>query len=73
MDKNNFLAIYSRAHVCALTVDNIKAAFKKTGVWPFNPNVVTEEMLAPSKETSCEAKLPLPIDDPEVNVIATML
>ena len=72
MDKNNFLAIYGRAHVRALTVDNIKAAFKKTGVWPFNPNVVTKEMLAPSKETSCEAKLPIPPDDPTVNIIATM-
>jgi hypothetical protein len=72
MDKNNFLAIYGRAHVRALTVDNITAAFKKTGVWPFNPNVVTEEMLAPSKETSCEATLPIPPDDPTVNIIATM-
>jgi hypothetical protein len=73
MDKNNFLAIYGRAHVRALTPDNIKAAFKKTGVWPFNPDVVTEEMLAPSRETSCEAHLPLPLDDPAVNVLATML
>ena len=73
MDKNNFLAIYGRAHVRALTPDNIKAAFKKTGVWPFNPDVVTEEMLTPSRETSCEAHLPLPPDDPAVNVLATML
>ena len=73
MDKNNFLVIYGRAHVRALTPDNIKAAFKKTGVWPFNPDVVTEEMLAPSRETSCEAHLPLPPDDPAVNVLATML
>ena len=73
MDKNNFLAIYGRAHVRALTPDNIKAAFKKTGVWPFNPDVVTKEMLAPSRETSCEAHLPLPPDDPAVNVLVTML
>jgi hypothetical protein len=72
MDKNSFFAIYGRAHVRALTVDNITAAFKKTGVWPFNLNVVTEEMLAPSKETSCEATLPIPPDDPTVNIIATM-
>jgi hypothetical protein len=32
MDKNNFLAIYSKAHVRALTADNIKSAFKKTGM-----------------------------------------
>jgi hypothetical protein len=72
MDKNNFLAIYGKAHVCALTADNIKSAFKKTGVWPFNPNVVTDRMLAPSKETSCKAKLPIPPDDPTVDIIATM-
>jgi hypothetical protein len=73
MDKSNFLVIYGRAHVRALTSDNIKAAFKKTGIWPFNPDVVTEDMLAPSRETSCEAHLPLPPDDPAVNVLATML
>jgi len=66
MDKNNFL-------VCALTPDNIKAAFKKTCVWLFNPDVVTRDMLAPSRETSCEAHLPLPLDDPAVNVLAMML
>ena len=73
MDKNNFLAIYSRAHVRALTPNNIKATFKKTDVWPFNPDVMTKEMLAPSRETSCEAHLPLPPDDPAVKVLATML
>jgi len=29
-------------------------------------------MLAPSKETSCEAHLPIPPDDPAINVLATM-
>ena len=72
MDKNNFLTVYSRAHVRALTPANIKAAFKKTGIWPFNPNVVTADMLAPSKATSCEAHLPSPPDDPAINILATM-
>jgi hypothetical protein len=72
MDKNNFLEVYSKAHVRALTPANIKAAFKKTGIWPYNPDVVTEDMLAPSKATSCEAHLPSPPDDPAVNVLATM-
>ena len=73
MDKNTFLVIYGQAHVRALTSGNIKSAFKKTGIWPFNPSVVTEEMLAPSKETSSEAHLPIPPDDPAVNILATML
>jgi hypothetical protein len=73
MDKNSFLTVYGKAHVRALTPENIKAAFKKTGVWPFNPNVVMAEMLAPSKDTSCEAHVPLPPDDPAIDVLATML
>jgi hypothetical protein len=72
MDKNNFLTVYGRAHVLALTPANIKAAFKKTGIWPFNPNVVTADMLAPSKATSSEAHLPSPPNDPAVDILATM-
>ena len=34
---------------------------------------MTEEMLAPSKETSSEAHLPIPSDDPAMNVLAMML
>jgi hypothetical protein len=37
IDKTNFLRIYAAAHVRALTPSNIKAAFEKTGVVPFNP------------------------------------
>ncbi|KAJ7331423.1 hypothetical protein DFH08DRAFT_617471, partial [Mycena albidolilacea] len=36
MDKTNFLKIYGRAHVRALTEANIKAAFRKTGLWPID-------------------------------------
>lgn len=72
MDKNSFLVVYGRAHVRALTPENIKAAFKKTGIWPFNPHVVTTDMLAPSTETSCEAHVPVPPEDPAINVLATM-
>lgn len=51
ISKENFLLVYSHAHQQALKPDLIAAAFRKTGVWPFNPNVVTEEMMAPSYET----------------------
>lgn len=72
MDKNNFLAIYSAAHVRALTPENVKSAFEKTGVWPYNPLVVTEQMLAPSKATSVQAYLPVPMSDPATDALATM-
>ncbi len=57
--KSNFLEIYSIAHVVALTLENIKAAFKKTGVVPLNPNIVSKEMMAPSLEMSTENTIAL--------------
>lgn len=62
--KENFISVYGRAHRKALTPDTIKAAFRKTGVWPWNPDVVTEQMMAPSIETSLEGRLPLPQPSP---------
>ncbi|KIK74541.1 hypothetical protein PAXRUDRAFT_40352, partial [Paxillus rubicundulus Ve08.2h10] len=62
--KSNFISVYSKAHREALTPENIHAAFCKTGVWPFNPNVVTAEMMAPSLETSSSGHLPLPQPSP---------
>ena len=57
ISKTNFLGIYGRAHLHALTPNNIEAAFHKTGVWPFDLSVITHEMMAASKETSCEGQL----------------
>ena len=62
--KANFILIYSRAHRKALTPENIKAAFRKTGACPFNPDVVTKDMMAPSLEMSSKGSLPLPLASP---------
>jgi len=56
--KSNFLAIYARAHVHALSCTNILSAFRKTGIVPVNRNIITEDAMAPSLETSIEAALP---------------
>lgn len=55
VDKTNFLRVYAEAHKQTLTEANIKAAFRKTGVIPFNPDVVTADMMAPSETTSISA------------------
>jgi hypothetical protein len=73
IDKGNFLDIISKAYVTALTPQLIKTAFRKTGIWPFNPNVITAEMLAPSKETSIESHLPVPTSSQPVQILANML
>jgi hypothetical protein len=48
IDKSNFNMIYAKAYTHALTPENIKSAFQKTGIFPFNPDVVTPAMMAPS-------------------------
>ncbi|KAF5377981.1 hypothetical protein D9615_006719 [Tricholomella constricta] len=59
VSKENFLRVYAAAHVRAFTPENIKAAFRKTGLVPFNPSAVTPEMMAPSRETSSQGVMPL--------------
>jgi hypothetical protein len=64
VSKTNFLSVYARAHIRALTPDNVKAAFRKTGVYPFNPSVITNDMLAPARETALEHHAVVPLETP---------
>ena len=50
--KEHFLSVYSKAHVCAFTVDVVKSAFEKTGVVPYNPNAIDTAEFKRSLETS---------------------
>src|SRR5580704_13506659 len=52
VNKSNFIGVFAKAHAHAFTPKNIKSAFAKTGIIPYNPNVITAEMMAPSLETS---------------------
>jgi len=52
ISKENFLRVYGEAHLKVLQPDLIKTAFRKTGIIPFNRDVITAEMLAPSKNTA---------------------
>jgi len=56
VDKTNFL---TEVHAKTLTPANIKAAFCKTGIIPFNPNVVITDMMALSQTTSTHATVPI--------------
>lgn len=64
VSKSNFLSVYARAHNRALTPKNIQAAFKKTGVYPFDPSVITPDMLAPARETAIEHRAIVPLQTP---------
>jgi hypothetical protein len=72
VDKSKFLGIYRRAHLRTMNPDTIHAAFRKTGIWPLDPDVITEAMMAPSKEMSCEGYLPIEPASP-VKAVAKLL
>lgn len=72
INKSNFLSIISKAYTHALTPANIRTAFRKTGIHPFDPSVITPDLLAPSKETSLEANLPVETSE-STKIFADML
>jgi hypothetical protein len=67
--KLNFMAVYAKAHTRTFTESNIRAAFAKTGVVPYNPDVVTTQMMAPSLMTSTTSLLPLGLASPVREVV----
>ncbi|KAL0057146.1 hypothetical protein AAF712_016226 [Marasmius tenuissimus] len=54
-----FVEIYGKAHLVALTPELVKTAFRKTGLWPLDRSVITEEMMALSRETSWKVYTPI--------------
>jgi len=57
--KDDDLELIEGPYKQAFTISNIKAGFRKTGVCPFNPNVITPSMMAPSIPNSITALLPM--------------
>jgi hypothetical protein len=45
--KTNFISVYLCVHHRALTANTIKAAFRVTGVWPFNPSITVAQISVP--------------------------
>jgi hypothetical protein len=57
--KTNFLEVYALARAVAMTPENIKSSFRKTGVYPFDRTQITADQLKPALETSIEGYLPM--------------
>jgi hypothetical protein len=57
--KANFITIYGRTHLRAPMPGPIRTTFRKTGVWPFNRDVVSDSIMVLSKETSKKSHLPI--------------
>ena len=72
MSKSDFTGVFGRAFLRAFTKDAVEAAFRATGVFPFNPNVIPEKAMKPSLPTSTKASFPLPQTSPVRAIIAAM-
>src|SRR5258708_17469358 len=62
--KENFLKIYGIAHLQSFTLGNILASFRKSGIWPLDPTIITAEMMALSTVESMDINAITPIDLP---------
>ena len=62
--KTNFLSVYGCAHLWALTPANIETAFKKTGVYPFIPSIITDDKFIPACETAIKHHAIIPMRTP---------
>jgi hypothetical protein len=70
--KGDFAGVWGRAFLRAATPATVKAAFEATGVYPFNPDVITEKQLKPSLPTSIKGSFPLPQPSPVRAIVAAM-
>ena len=66
--KDNLLFHYHTARIEALKPTTIQSAFRKTGIWPVNREVIPLEAFEPSKNTTTQAAQPLSAHLPSILV-----
>ncbi|KAF5354101.1 hypothetical protein D9756_007274 [Leucocoprinus leucothites] len=64
ISKENFLTVYSKAHLAALQPALIRKAFSATGLVPFNCNAISKDKFVPSCNTSFQHFTPIPPPTP---------
>ncbi|KIJ52065.1 hypothetical protein M422DRAFT_157164, partial [Sphaerobolus stellatus SS14] len=55
INKSEFAGVFGIAFAEAFTPDTVKAAFEKTGIYPFNPNIITANQMKPSEPHSTQS------------------
>lgn len=64
VSKAEFMSVWAPAYKEAFDESTVRAAFKVTGIIPFNPDFVTEAQMKPSVATSTRAEFPMPQPSP---------
>jgi hypothetical protein len=62
--KADFTSLFGQAYRHAFTKETIEAAFKATGVYPFDRTVITEKQMRPSKTTSIKGSFAVTYTSP---------
>lgn len=70
--KDTFLAPFAEAFIRSFTPDTIKKSFEVTGLYPLNAYAIDPEALAPSRQHSTSAFLPVEPSTPTKRVVATL-
>ncbi len=57
--KGDFVEVFGKAYLRTFTKENVVAAFRATGIYPFNPAVITPSQMKPSEPTSLQGSFPV--------------
>ena len=68
--KGDFTEVFGNAFHKAFTVPTILAAFEKTGIHPYNSDVITPRMMKESEPSSSIGSLPVPMPSPVRAIMA---
>lgn len=71
LQKEDFAGVFGAAFLRVFQPALIKKAFEVTGIYPFNPKVITTDKLAPSKTTCLKASFPQMHTSPVRAIMAT--
>ena len=52
INRYSMTSLICQSYTTALTPSNVQRSFKKTGIWPFNPSVIQEEVFKPAEATT---------------------
>jgi hypothetical protein len=70
LSKGDFTGVFGGAFLRAFTKEAVEAAFRATGIFPFNPDVIPEKAMKPSLPTSTKGSFPLLQPSPVHAIIA---
>ncbi|KAG2039968.1 hypothetical protein BDR03DRAFT_1008643 [Suillus americanus] len=71
LPKHKFVNEYMAVQEQAITPEIIKAAFRKTGIWPINPDIFATDEFLPSHTTLTQAHMPPSFPPPNPDLIST--